>query len=297
MLTQLRLSPRTEGVMASNVRLGLGAALIASTTLAGTGAEAATIAGTATYLDRSALPPDATLEITVEDVSRADAPAQVIGRLVRMPAGQVPIGFEVPYVESAVQPHHRYGVRARITVGGQLRYISTTHAPVLTMGAGTSGVALQLQRVSAPPPPAQGAVAPALTGPGTVASAARVDAATKPDRTLVNTYWKLVALNGATVAVAPDQREPHLILQTQGNRVVGSGGCNRLSGTYTLNGDFVRLADVAATEMACPAGMDQESAFLRTLGRVKSWRVRGDGLALLDGANAAVLEFVAVDLR
>jgi putative lipoprotein len=297
MLTRLRLSPRTERVMASNMRPGLGAALTASALLAATGAGAATISGTATYLDRSALPPDATLEVTVEDVSLADAPSKIIGRLVRMPAGQVPIGFEVPYVESAVQPNHRYTVRARITAGGQLRYISTTHTPVLTMGGATSGIALQLQRVSAPPPPASGAVAPAPAGPGTVASAARVDAATKPDRTLVNTYWKLVALNGAAVTVARNQREPHLVLQIQGNRVVGSGGCNRLSGTYTLNGDFVGLANVAATEMACAAGMDQEGAFLRTLGRVKSWRVRGDGLELLDGSNATVLEFVAVDLR
>jgi heat shock protein HslJ len=119
----------------------------------------------------------------------------------------------------------------------------------------------------------------------------------KPDRALMNTYWKLVELQGAPVTVAPNQREPHLVLQLQGNRVVGSGGCNRLTGTYTLNGDFVGFAGVAATRMACPAGMEQESAFLRALGDVRSWRVRGDDLVLLDAANATLLKFAAVDLR
>lgn len=123
------------------------------------------------------------------------------------------------------------------------------------------------------------------------------DASPKPDRTLVNTYWKLVELHGAPVEVAPNQREPHLILQLQGDRLVGSGGCNRLNGTYTLNGDFVGFGGVAATRMACAAGMEQEQAFLRALGEARSWRVRGDDLVLFDGANATILRFVAVDLR
>jgi heat shock protein HslJ len=123
------------------------------------------------------------------------------------------------------------------------------------------------------------------------------DVHTPPDRTLVNTYWKLVELDGAPVTVASGQREPHLVLQLQENRVVGSGGCNRLSGTYAVHGDFVEFRNVAATEKACAGGMAQEAAFLRTLGQVSWWRVRGDRLALLDGANAMLLVFVAVDLR
>ena len=272
---------------------GLGVALMTLAMQAG----AATITGTATYADRSALPPEATLEITVEDVSLADAPAKIVGRLVRMPAGQVPIRFEVPYVEAAVQPHHRYSLRARITVDGQLRYISTTHTPVLTMGGKTADVEVQLQRVNAATPYAG---TPGTTAGGSLAPGgpARADAPPKPDRSLVNTYWKLVDLRGAPVVVTPNQREPHLILQIEANRVVGSGGCNRLSGTYTLNGDFVGFGGMAATRMACPGGgMEQEAAFLQTLGDVKSWRVRGDDLALLDASNATLLKFVAVDLR
>lgn len=240
---------------------------------------ASTITGTATYDDRSALPPDATLEVTVEDVSLADAPARVIGRLVLTPAGQVPIRFEVPYEDAAVQANHSYSVRARITLDGRLLYTTTRFTPVLTRGAGAS-VELQLQRVAAPVAPAVGAG----TDP-------------KPDRTLVNTYWKLVELKGTAAVVTAGQREPHLILQIAGNRVVGSGGCNRLTGTYTLHGEFLGLGQVAATRMACAEGMPQESAFLGALAQVKSWRVRGDDLTLLDAANAPLMTLVAVDLK
>jgi heat shock protein HslJ len=145
--------------------------------------------------------------------------------------------------------------------------------------------------------PDRSALPPDATLEVTVEDVSLADAIEKPDRTLVNTYWKLVQLRGAPVTVAPQQREPHVILQLGRNRIVGSGGCNRLGGTYTLNGDFVAFADVAATGRACAAGMEQEAAFGAALAQVKSWRVRGDELALLDGANAAILGFVAVDLR
>lgn len=39
-----------------------------------------TINGTATYRERMALPPDAVFEATLEDVSRVDATANVLGR-------------------------------------------------------------------------------------------------------------------------------------------------------------------------------------------------------------------------
>jgi len=73
----------------------------------------------------------------MEDVSRVDAPATVIGWISVMPAGQVPIKFEIPYLESRLQPPHRYNVRVRITQGSQLPWTSTQSYPVLTHGQDT----------------------------------------------------------------------------------------------------------------------------------------------------------------
>lgn len=51
---------------------------------------AAQVKGTATYRERIALTPDAVFEAMLEDVSRADAPAVVIGSVRIGKPGQVP---------------------------------------------------------------------------------------------------------------------------------------------------------------------------------------------------------------
>jgi len=49
--------------------------------------------------------------------------------------------------------------------------------------------------------------------------------------------------------------------------------------------------------MVCVDGMEQETAFFRTLESVRAWKIRGDGLELLDDSGRVVARFVAVDLR
>jgi heat shock protein HslJ len=120
---------------------------------------------------------------------------------------------------------------------------------------------------------------------------------TPPARALENTYWKLVALHGEPAATPDRQPEAHLILQPAQQRVVGSGGCNRLTGSYTLDGERLALGRAAATRMACAQGMAQEQRFLDMLGTVAAWRVRGQRLELLDAQRRVVAEFVGVDLR
>jgi hypothetical protein len=45
------------------------------------GDDTGTVSGTASYRERMALPPEAVFEATLEDVSKADAPADVIGQV------------------------------------------------------------------------------------------------------------------------------------------------------------------------------------------------------------------------
>lgn len=88
-----------------------------------------------------------------------------------------------------------------------------------------------------------------------------------------------------------------MVLQTEGDRVAGSGGCNRIMGSYRLEGKSLSFGKVASTMMACPDGMDQERAFFQTLDQVRSWLVRSDSLDLVDEAGKTVARFVAVDLK
>ena len=74
----------------------------------------------------------------------------------------------------------------------------------------------------------------------------------------------------------------------------GSGGCNRYSGTYTLDAAAGTLAFGALmqTEMACSpdATMTQEAGYLAALARVGAYRISGGNLQLLDGTGAVVVE-------
>lgn len=113
---------------------------------------------------------------------------------------------------------------------------------------------------------------------------------------LVNTYWKLVGLNGKDVAVSDKQREPHLVFATD-NRVAGSDGCNRIAGDYTLDGNKITLGQMIGTRMACMENADQAQAFNTVLSNIGSYQIQGSVLDLFDSSGAPVARFVAVALQ
>lgn len=88
---------------------------------------------------------------------------------------------------------------------------------------------------------------------------------------------------------------------TADGKVSGSAGCNRYSGTYTVSGNNITFSSpMATTMMMCeqPA-MDQESAYLKALGEVKTFAVNGDQLTLTtgDGTKLAVFKAQSQDLE
>jgi copper homeostasis protein (lipoprotein) len=411
-----------------------------------TSALAGTLQGTALYRERIALPPDAVFEAVLEDVSRADTPARVLGRARLDPAGNPPFRFEIAYDDAAVQPGHRYVVRATVTqqgrvwfttdrsylvldgrnaplslmlisapvsassaVGaggadvlhlpgswegtlpgadstvrwhldllpeqryrlrrtyegkpapnrfdeigrwaraadsprldlyvagekrvqflveadGSLRKLDTAGKPiasghsdrlerlpqaalieprleisglfiymadaaVITLCADDSRMpvamegdfrALQAAYMKARPAPGKALLA---SVEGRIATRPSMEESLPPldtlvverfislsphgscgrgigDRPLRGTYWKLVRLGDAPVEVSGGQAEPHLAFASDALQVSGSGGCNRIAGGFTLEGDLMHLGLLAGTMMACINGMEQEQHFL-----------------------------------
>jgi putative lipoprotein len=92
---------------------------------------------TATYRERILLPPGHVLIVRVEDVSRADAPAEVQAEHReplegRAPPYQATLGFP----RSQIDPTHTYAARAEIRdPSGALRFTTDTRHAVLTNGA------------------------------------------------------------------------------------------------------------------------------------------------------------------
>ncbi|KQB54768.1 hypothetical protein AQS70_20750 [Pseudomonas endophytica] len=90
----------------------------------------ATLDGEVYYLQRIALPPTATLEVSLQDVSLADAPAVTLAKQSGPIKGQVPLPFHLNYNPADVKPGHTYAVSARIEEDGKLLFISTEHNSV-----------------------------------------------------------------------------------------------------------------------------------------------------------------------
>ena len=104
---------------------------------------------------------------------------------------------------------------------------------------------------------------------------------------LAYTEWTLVELGGAPVEVGPDEHPLQLVLDLEEAHVSGSGGVNRIMGTFALNESELRFGPLATTMMAGPEpAMRRERTFLDALGRVTSYSLDGRTLTLLAGDQA-----------
>lgn len=110
---------------------------------------------------------------------------------------------------------------------------------------------------------------------------------------LENTYWKLTRLGTTPVNVTSGTREIHLILQPATPRVTGFGGCNRLTGSYTLDGNRLTFGQMAGTMMAGPNGTDTERAFLNALGQVRTTKITRQHLEMVDASGKFLARFEA----
>ncbi|MCJ7440187.1 MAG: META domain-containing protein [Thermoanaerobaculaceae bacterium] len=112
-------------------------------------------------------------------------------------------------------------------------------------------------------------------------------------QTIEGKTWRLIELSGQALAGADLSAAPFLVLDAGTKRVHGSTGCNRLSGSYELDGNRLRFGALATTRMACPPEvMAVEQAFLRLLEGDRSWGLQ-DGTLILVRGGQMVARFAA----
>ena len=110
-----------------------------------------------------------------------------------------------------------------------------------------------------------------------------------PGNPLANTNWQLVSAYGAPVTPAG---QPQTLYFSTTNTVSGNGGCNQLSGPYTVNGSSLVIGPLASTQMMCEqAAMTQEQTYIQALTAVASFEISGNQLILRSGAGQEVLRF------
>lgn len=131
-------SKGTEGFLQEDTPDGNGQKIVKDCYLEKSPAEEpsfGTVAGTITYLVRMALPAQAVIEVQLQDVSRADAPATVVAQ-EKFALGQrsAPVPFTLKYDTAKIDPKHTYAVNAKILLAGELRFVNKETYRVLTLG-------------------------------------------------------------------------------------------------------------------------------------------------------------------
>jgi len=213
------------------------------------------ISGSISYTQRKALPPSAAFEVKLQDLS-GSTPTTVASTVFALAGQQVPVPFQLQYNPADINPAHNYALSANISVNGKLKFVSTQY-PVLTNGA-PSQVNMTLQ-----PAPAQSAKA--------------------QDARLYNTDWKLTELNGQAVVAGPDGKPPHIFLLKKGE-LLGSTGCNSLTGSFIAEEGAMQFTPAATTMKTCSQElMAQEQAFFLALKSTMDYKVDGDTLELVNG--------------
>ena len=102
--------------------------------------------------------------------------------------------------------------------------------------------------------------------------------------------WVLETLEGEPAPLGAGGKAIELQLNAAESRVAGSSGCNRYTGSFSgdgasTHGTPIRFGPMAGTLMACPEGEQTERRYLQILGRVDAYRMDGEKLTLLAGAD------------
>ena len=218
----------------------------------------ARLEGSVLYRERMMLRPGAQVQVQLEDVSRADAPATVIASVTLTPDGAPPYPFALEYDRGQIDARGRYGLRASIKSGDRLLFTSTEFIDAFS----GPPVEIMVERVPEPVETGQ----PLLEG----------------------TRWVLQTLGGEPAGTGAGGNPVDIEFLAEGMRAAGFSGCNRYTGTYrregvSQHGSPLQLGPMAATRKACPEGMELEQTYLSMLDTVDAFRLDGETLSLLAG--------------
>lgn len=226
-----------------------------------TGSEGSTMArveGAVLYRERMLLPPGAEVEIQLQDISKADAMATVLASVHLTPEGGPPYPFAIEYDPVRIDSRMRYALRATISVGDRLMFSSTDYIDAFS----GNPVEVLVRRVAEPV---------RHSGPQ-----------------LQGREWVLQTLLGEAAPLGAGDKPLFIEFLAQEPRAGGFSGCNRYSGSYSLEGgseqgSALQFGLMASTMMACAETGDLERNYLQMLGRVTAYRLSGDTLSLLSG--------------
>jgi len=97
---------------------------------------------------------------------------------------------------------------------------------------------------------------------------------------------------GKPVPALPKQ--PYLVFDQKNGRYSGFGGCNRITGSYSVDKlNKIHFSQGASTLMACAKGMDIEAQLLKALTMTDSYFIESNTLQLYRARMAPLAKFKA----
>ena len=234
--------------------------------------EMKTIEGSVWYRERIALPPQAEIKVSLEDVAKQDVAAEQIALTHFSAQGGPPWSFNLTYDPRKLDAKGRYALRARIELEGRLMFTNTESVPAFD-DSRDGPVKIRVDKVRS-----------AQEGQNKPAPAA--------DASLTNTYWKPVELNGNPVGLGAGQKELYMVLSSETADVKGFSGCNRFQGQYEQSGNALSFRPLASTRKACLEGMDVEQIFLKKIGEIHGKTGYFRVTPGLDEENERFLKFI-----
>lgn len=225
-----------------------------------------TIKGQIVYRERIALPPGATLNVQLSDISLADAAATVITETSIQPDSQPPIDFSLTFDPEKIVQGRTYAIQARIATGDTLWFVTDEQHQINPLDV-SDPVLINLTKV-------------------------RQSAAELRPLGITDAKWLAEDINGGGVI---DYAQTTLLIDSDG-KVEGSGGCNPYFSTATVKQNEITFASVSTTYIQCPpALMDQERKFYEMLSNARSYRVEGSKLYLIDTAGKDISRLALTD--
>lgn len=107
---------------------------------------------------------------------------------------------------------------------------------------------------------------------------------------LKDTNWTLdlLSISGADTKVLFEGKYPTLSFGNDA-MISGNASCNNYRAKYEVNGNSIRIGDIASNKMMCP-NIKGEDLYLETLKKVNRYSVSGNTLTLIIG-DIAVMRF------
>ena len=239
---------------------GLAVAVFISLLMLTSCAQPATVKGTINTQGQVELPVGAIVNVQLQDTSRADAPAIVLGEQVIQNPERFPISFEIEYDPAQIDERHVYSMRVRIEIEGKLVFINTTSHYVITRGFPTE-LEVIVDNVANGSPPILAA-------------------------DLEDTTWVLISYGEPKYlrSVLPNTEITIGFVSSDGS-VRGSAGCNSYGGGYDVDQDKLTFpGPLMGTAMACPEPiMNQEMEYLKTLQAAENYKIEGNQLQITSG--------------